>query len=364
MHKIQENGLIRLLVRPVVLVYALPWLIVILTLGTLMQRSLGLYQAEKQFFSSFLIWFGPVPLPGMYPVLGLITLSLAAKLLLRSPWTKVTAGTVITHAGGLMLLLGAMLTAFSSEEGYVALGKGEQSRAVSDYHQRELAILKNDRLLLRIPAEELRKGRNIEHPELPFSLHLLQACRHCAIMEQRETDMRRRGLAEQIALMPAPLRKEDEENRFGLTFEVAGAGEEQDGIYLAVEAGPPPPSLMLEEDVYKLAVRKEERILPFAVRLESFRKHSYPGSDIAEEYESNVTVIDGELEWQAAIRMNEPLRYKGYTLYQSSFIGHGAEQFSVLAVVKNPGRVFPYISSIIMCLGLVVHLLVRRRGRA
>ena len=54
--------------------------------------------------------------------------------------------------------------------------------------------------------------------------------------------------------------------------------------------------------------------------------------------------------------MNEPLRYKGYTFFQSSFIEGPEGETTVLAVVKNYGRLFPYISSIIMCIGLLFHL--------
>jgi hypothetical protein len=54
--------------------------------------------------------------------------------------------------------------------------------------------------------------------------------------------------------------------------------------------------------------------------------------------------------------MNEPLRHKGYTFFQSSFIEGPDSETSVFAVVKNYGRLFPYISSIIMCVGLLFHL--------
>ena len=57
--------------------------------------------------------------------------------------------------------------------------------------------------------------------------------------------------------------------------------------------------------------------------------------------------------------MNEPLRYKGYTFYQSSFIETPDGETSVLAAVKNYGRMFPYISSIIMCIGLLIHLFMK-----
>ena len=59
------------------------------------------------------------------------------------------------------------------------------------------------------------------------------------------------------------------------------------------------------------------------------------------------------------IKMNEPLRYKGYTFYQASFIEGKLKDTSVLAVVKNYGRLFPYISSIIMCFGLLVHMILK-----
>ena len=56
--------------------------------------------------------------------------------------------------------------------------------------------------------------------------------------------------------------------------------------------------------------------------------------------------------------MNEPLRHKGYTFFQASFIDDTEIETTVLATVKNYGRLFPYISSIIMSVGLLIHLLV------
>ena len=56
--------------------------------------------------------------------------------------------------------------------------------------------------------------------------------------------------------------------------------------------------------------------------------------------------------------MNEPLRHKGYTFFQASFIDDSDVETTVLATVKNYGRLFPYISSIIMSIGLLIHLLL------
>ena len=55
-------------------------------------------------------------------------------------------------------------------------------------------------------------------------------------------------------------------------------------------------------------------------------------------------------------------QYFGFSIQKSPDIKHfiedGDKQTTVLATVKNYGRMFPYISSIIMCLGILFHMLV------
>src|SRR5436190_8340343 len=50
--------------------------------------------------------------------------------------------------------------------------------------------------------------------------------------------------------------------------------------------------------------------------------------------------------------MNEPLRYRGKTIYQTSFQGSA---ITVLQVVDNPAWTMPYIACIIGGLGLLMH---------
>ena len=51
------------------------------------------------------------------------------------------------------------------------------------------------------------------------------------------------------------------------------------------------------------------------------------------------------------------LTYPSGTL--ASFIDGEMKQTTVLAVVKNNGRIFPYVSTIIMCIGLLFHMLYK-----
>ena len=80
---------------------------------------------------------------------------------------------------------------------------------------------------------------------------------------------------------------------------------------------------------------------------------------MAKAYESDIRKVEDGVEEPVLISMNEPLRHGGYTFYQSSFIeGRGAET-TVLSAVRNAGRLLPYISSLVMCLGLLIHLIVK-----
>ncbi len=61
-HKLREY--LKKMASPAILFYALPWLMVLLTAGTVAQRDLGLYAAQHAYISARVFWQGPLPLPG------------------------------------------------------------------------------------------------------------------------------------------------------------------------------------------------------------------------------------------------------------------------------------------------------------
>src|SRR5688572_21857887 len=118
------------LTRPHLLFFALPWLMILLIMGTVAQAEIGLYEAHKKFFGSIIFWLGFVPLPGAYLTIGVIFVSLMAKFFLASPWRKDKAGINITHLGILLLLLGGLLTAITQKEGYLFIPEGKEESIV------------------------------------------------------------------------------------------------------------------------------------------------------------------------------------------------------------------------------------------
>jgi len=353
---------LNLLAHPRMVFWLLPWLMVLLVAGTLAQRSIGLYEAERQYFASWLVWLGPLPLPGMYPTLAVLASALLAKTLFRSPWHPYKAGIYITHLGALLLMAGGLLTALHSEEGFVALQQGDTKQQVSDYHARELVVLKNGEGIARVPAEALQPGMHLQ--ETPFTITLASYCRNCQPVPREATDLPVHGVAEKFDLKSTALETEDEANQSGAVLQVTGAGE-ADGLYVTFEPVPHPPGFSVGDDAYLLQMQREQRELPFSITLHSVEKLTHPGMDMAREYQSEVTITDSNgLQFQRLIRMNEPLRIEGYTLYQASLADARGELVSVLAVVKNKGRVFPYVAGVAMALGLLVHCVQRLRRHA
>jgi hypothetical protein len=104
---------------------------------------------------------------------------------------------------------------------------------------------------------------------------------------------------------------------------------------------------------------REAMQLPFSVHLDRFSKTDYPGTETPMSYESDVK-IDGRAN--QLISMNEPLRERGYTLYQASFIMNpGSPPETILSVNRDPGRSIKYWGSLIMSIGIIVLTVMRSK---
>ena len=346
--------------EPSVLNYILPLLIVYLVVGTIAQKYIGLYQASEIFFSSLIIWLGPIPLPGLPILLGLMFLNLIFKLILKSEWSWAASGIILTHIGAMLLLVGGMFTAVFSQESFLDFYEGQTKQTVSDYHAREFVLMDENRnTLWTFLPQNLSKNQVINFQSPDFKIEILNTCENCTIIARNPKKEDHLGMAQHMMLQSAPLKKQNEENMGGVTFKVSGS--ETDGIYLTLEDVPKLPEIQKDGKTYTFALRKKQHPLPFEVTLLDFEKITYPGTNMAKEYKSRVLIKDGTSRWESQISMNQPLRYKGYTFFQSSFVQTPRGEMSVLAVVHNVGRTFPYISGIAMCLGLILHLFVRRR---
>ena len=362
--RLRLNSLTRLAQADMVF-YLLPALMALLVAGTLAQRSMGLYAAHKMFFGSFVIWAGPVPLPGGYMLIGFLTLNLAIKFIFNSEWSWRKAGIILSHLGVLVLLVGGLLTAVSAKEGFMIIGEGEGSPYIYDYHNRELSVFMGDYASMTIPFQNFINGQN-SIDTLPFNFQIQQACSNCAIIKREDAPEIKtplQGMARFMALETKSPATSPEENMAGIGFEISGLDKNQDGFYIAFEAMPEPITLKRGKQNYKIMMGRQQRTLPFRLELIDFKRETYPGMDKARAYSSAIIVHDGNLQWPALISMNTPLRYKGYTFYQSSFEQTENGEMTVLSVVENKGRLFPYIGTLLVTAGLLLHIFITLQKR-
>lgn len=349
--------------RPVVPFVLLPVLMLVLVIGTVAQATIGLYEAQRLFFSSW-----PTLL-----LLGGMVFGLGCKFILASRWTWARSGINLAHLGVLILLVGGLLSALLTREGNLVVAEGEESNLIRDYHQRDFSILLPDGRSLSLPFQEIHPGMVIPVAETGFRLTVEGTCRHCKILPRDEIeptdDHPPHGMARFMALTPAPLQKEDEANMNGLTFILSGGGDDVDGRYIAFDMMPSPVVLDTEDGAVNIFLAKRASALPFSIHLVTFTAERHPGTMMARAYRSDVLVRDAGMEWPVRIEMNKPLRYRGYTLFQSSFFtpADDGPNYTVLAVVENRAWLFPYIGTGILAAGLLLHLIVLlrlRRGAA
>ena len=347
---------LKFLARADIFFFALIWLMVLLFIGTLSQKYIGLYVAQEKYLSSFIIWImGIVPLPGGMMALAFVFLGLCSKLTLGS-WKREQAGTFIIHLGVTLLLLGGFITSQLSYEGNIVLAEGESSSYISDYYETELVFSDGQGREIIFSEKELYPDNILDNPDLGFSLKIINHCQNCGLSERENpaenNDLQ--GLLIRFNLDSLPLEKEKEKNVSGLILDVSGS-EEDNGRYGVFEYMP----VMQRIEGYAVELRHKQTELPFKISLLNFKKELHPGTSKAKSYSSEVILEENKTQWHSMIEMNSPLRYKGYTFFQSSYIEENGRQMSVLAVVKNVGRLFPYISSILICIGLLVHLAQR-----
>lgn len=321
--------------------------------GTVFQAEKGIYAAQQNIFQSWVFWlFGMIPLPGMFLIGTLLFVNLLCVVIFRLKYNWSGLGIILIHVGLLVLLGGVFISSQFAREYFLTLSEGESSQMASAAHEWELAVWTQagiKKQVLAVDIADLRPGRSRTISALDLELTMIRFfpnCRPADIAESGETVLNEA----QSAADPA-------ENIPGAIFKIRSP--QSDPLQFSLFAGNnSPATLQYSNRHYYFLLRLKRIILPLQLKLLNFKKTVYPGSDIPKSFSSRVEIESGGLRREALISMNHPLRFRGYTFYQSSYgedVQGGAN--STFAVVKNAGRWLPYISSALIFLGLVLHFI-------
>ncbi|MBI3996249.1 MAG: cytochrome c biogenesis protein ResB [Candidatus Omnitrophica bacterium] len=143
---------------------------------------------------------------------------------------------------------------------------------------------------------------------------------------------------------------------------VAREGEQSAATWLTLRGSA---HLTLGAEPIHLEYRPAQRELPMTIKLLDFRKIDYPGTDMAAGFESDVELTDPQrgIMVMRKISMNNPLRYRGFSFYQSSYIP-GRTEMTVLSVRNDPGTPLVYAGFLIIIAGVVSLFVLRAPATA
>jgi hypothetical protein len=212
----------------------------------------------------------------------------------------------------------------------------------------------------------LARGGTVAIPNTPLSVRVHGWQRNALLGQARPglpLSGATRGAGVSLGFSPLPPVTSDDQRDLSVAVVEVLEGGKSIGTWLASNAIEQPQPFTAGGKQWSLALRDRRIYLPYNLTLEKFSHDVYPGTDIPKNFSSLVRLENparGE-DRNVLIYMNQPLRYDGKAFYQASF-GKG-DTLSILQVVENPGWLIPYVSTVLVTIGLLVHFAISlRRG--
>jgi ABC-type transport system involved in cytochrome c biogenesis permease subunit len=131
-------------------------------------------------------------------------------------------------------------------------------------------------------------------------------------------------------------------------------------------------TITVADKSYDIGLKFHREVKPYWVQLEDVRRINYSGTETPRDYSSFIRIVDTETgeDRKERVWMNNPLRYRGETFFQSDYTAlPSGKEMTGIQVVRNSGWLIPYVACSITALGMLAHFLgvlrrfVRRRER-
>jgi ABC-type transport system involved in cytochrome c biogenesis permease subunit len=290
---------------------------------------------------------------------------------------KKRAGIVLLHGGVGLMMFGGFLVDRTAVEGQLQMQEGETVNFVQDIRTVELAIVdrsdpESDRVTV-IPKPHLVRAAEskqpIRHDLLPFEIRVDRFLQNADLRKVKAEDDNpaNQGLGRDWLAEPVrPGAGADSSSKVDLsaayiTILPKGAGEPLGTwlVSLLFSAQNIPQTVAIDGKSYELWLRFKRTYKPYRFQLLDVRKDDYLGTDTPRNYSSDVRLVDPtrNVDRELRIWMNNPLRFAGETFYQSSYHRdpQTQQEGTTLAVVTNTGWMIPYISCMLVMIGMLAH---------
>jgi hypothetical protein len=350
-------------------------LMVLVVACTLAQVRLGTVGAVNLYMRAWFYWMdlGAFSVP-IFPAGATVGLVLLVNLVaaqakrLELSWKK--AGIWIVHAGLIILFVGEFVTGGYQVDGRLVFEEGQTANFVEVPRAVELAVIDvtdpsyDD--VYGIPEVALARGGTVPVKGTPLQVRVKRFHRNVQFTSAGPGSPpvgadKGVGVGASMREIP-PVTVDDQVDTSAAVVEILADGRSL-GTWLASNRIEDAQPFEHAGRTYELGLRARREYLPYTLTLKDFKHDVYPGTSIPKNFSSLVRLVHpskGE-DRDVLIYMNQPLRYAGKAFFQASFGKN--DTLSVLQVVENPGWLLPYVSTVLVTLGLLVHFAISlRRG--
>ena len=292
---------------------------------------------------------------------------------------KKRAGIVLLHGGIALMMFSELLVGLTAVESQISLQEGERSDFARDVRSVELAIVQStDDESERHTVSPERKllssleGSKVEDQQLPFGVKVTEYFKNARVLRIGPVmkAVATEGVGKGAIIEPlAPSTGTNSDS--GVDYPAAyikltkPGSDEELGIYLIsarlTEGVGLTDKIEVDGKTYSIGLRFKRIYKPYIVELKDVSKTDYLGTNTPRDYSSHIHITDGSKtpaqDFEYHVWMNNPLRYSGETFYQSGYddgirSGSGIEG-TTLQVVTNSGWMIPYVSCMIVAVGML-----------
>jgi hypothetical protein len=392
------GGLASLRLTVILFVFAL----FLVFVGTLGQKLVSNEDAVKDYFRCFFAWVpfrvflfawpkeevGKISngwgfwFPGGWTIGTALLINLLAAHAVRFKVSWKRSGILLTHAGLIVLLLGELITGLFQVESHMSIAVGETVNFLDVQGKHELALISGvdgkTENVVAIPGDRLRKGGRISDDKLPVDVRVDEFVENTDYVTTNVTPPNQPRLSDKTGQLYTWAEKDkgtgvDTEQHSDapavqVTFLEKGGDRELGTYRLSMWCYPnfsnralvvEPVYLEAGGKRYEVVLRYKRDYKPYTIRLDKFTHELYPGTDVPKNFQSDVHFVAdpddaGRREARdVRIFMNNPLRHAGETFYQAGYFSDNSG--TVLQVVRNPGWLMPYLSCVMVTVGLLIH---------